>query len=119
MSEVFGDEFADAIKVMSNLETLSRANIPTRYEQAMARIEWLREGNVMHWYNQGAWALKNEEMPKVLDILKSVLELHGTNLSGHCIGCTDVSKAEKGIDAPHIVNFPCPTAEKIIEGVLG
>ena len=96
----------------------------TRYEQAMARIE---EGIALYTRALEERApfdtpLADRELRLQLSAwttLKDVLELHGPNLSGHCIGCTDVSKAGKGIDAPHIVDFPCPTAEKIIEGVLG
>ena len=41
----------------------------------LARVREMREANVMHWYNQGAWALKNEDMPKALDALEAVLAI--------------------------------------------
>ena len=93
----------------------------TRYEQAMARIE----GEITRWGRDVSF---DDIIPDSKDIqlaktqlsawttLKSVLELHDEVITSQT--------SSRGIENRVVCkvchcDFPCPTAEKIIEGVLG
>ena len=97
-----------------------------RYEQAMARIEGIKEysGNnnrSLHGEFCGRnctckWEEHDNDVKSALDALLVALELHKPVL-GEWIG-------DAGAYSPDECNwcgnqFPCPTAEKIIEGMLG
>ena len=93
----------------------------TRYEQAKARIEEWRECFIENQHADMVGAVSEEQIEihisnhpykKSLETLKDVLGLHGPDSEGNCSYCTPWRRYEG------IVQFPCPTAEKIIEGVL-
>ena len=88
-------------------------SVTTRYEQALSRIKGQIYGIVHGGDPEGS---DTREL-RVWLILKSALELHGQKEvwenemptgEFYCTQCGWI-----------IQNFPCPTAEKIIEGVLG
>ena len=84
----------------------------TRYEQAMARIEELQERNRFRGNMFTDWI--DPEKADLLDILKAVLELHRPMPN---------DDEEEGLpqmcSCRMATHQMCPTAEKIIEGVLG
>ena len=114
---------------------------PTRYEQAKARIEenekslidyiahLEKEINAGSHKSEPDWALVQyldiaTHSLNSTHILKAVLELHGPHNSLNlypackCEIC-QTPQCRECTQAPFEVKFPCPTAEKIIEGVLG
>ena len=100
----------------------------TRYEQAMARVEEMRDFNVMLERDTDVYVIADKEKEQILLTLKAVLELHGPvdyengiylcDAEETCWGCAEWSATSKERSVC-CQKFPCPTAEKIIEGVLG
>ena len=83
-----------------------------RYDLALARIE--DEIAKIDFFRD---VMRTEPGSKDREDLwrlrKAVLELHFPDEDGNCNHCTPWRRFDG------IVQFPCPTAEKIIEGVLG
>ena len=90
---------------------------PTRYADALARIEELQSRN--RFVGNMFTDFIDPEKAYLLATLKAVLEFHGPE------NVVDYrSDNFERADYPQCAEcregvFPCPTAEKIIEGVLG
>ena len=98
----------------------------TRYEQAMARIE--EEKKDLRGLLTEATSLQPAEVEALLRpyiTLKAVLELHKPIDRGYndgkivCQHCRGLCHSYSGLNCDDEADglFPCPTAEKIIEGM--